>query len=91
MAKEWTDDEVQAEIREAVAIVRADRLEKDIRARFSPPTNDPPNPGNGAPPSGGTNPDNDGKPPKRKGSLFWGTDPDLSSNANRTTTKGRAK
>ena len=73
MAKEWTDDEVQSEISEAVRIVREDKFEAFVRNRQSsqsdnqngngnPPSNNPPPP-NGAP----------GSPPKKK-SLFWGVE-----------------
>ena len=71
MAREWTDEEVQKEISEAVQIVRADKIDALIRSRLSaqPPKkngaeNDPP-------PSGGN-----GDPasvPKKK-SLWWGTE-----------------
>lgn len=69
MAKEWTDEEVQKEIADAVAIVREDRFEKFVRGNMNqPPTNDsnknPPN-------SGGTNPDPNAGNKKRK-SLWWG-------------------
>jgi hypothetical protein len=75
MAKEWTDEEVKQEIQEAVAIVRADRLEKDIRARFAPPPNDQGNPQNVPPNSGSNDPQNgNGDQPKKKRSLFWGVE-----------------
>jgi hypothetical protein len=67
-AKEWTDEEVQAEIREAVHIVREDRFEKFVRGKV----------GGATPPAGGPTPP-PGKPgdppaepkPKRK-ALWWG-------------------
>ena len=69
MAKEWTDEEVTAEIQNAVKIVAEDRLFKGLSAKLSGQANTP---GNGA-----TNPPNapasGGNPPtpKKKG-LFWG-------------------
>lgn len=69
MAKEWTDDEVTAEIKAAVQIVAEDRLFKGLseklRGSSNPPGNDPSNAPN-PPPSGGNPPT-----PKKKG-LFWG-------------------
>jgi len=69
MAKEWSDEEVQAAISDAVRIVREDRFEAFVRGRVSPPNDD--NGGANPPPSGGSNPDPNGAPPKRK-SLWWG-------------------
>lgn len=73
MAKEWTDDEVAAEISKAVQIVREDRIDTLIRSRLSAPPN--PNPGteNKPPPSSG-NPDTDpsGNPAPKRKSLWWG-------------------
>lgn len=68
MAKEWTDDEVAEEIRNAVKIVAEDRLFKGLSAKLSgqanPSGNNPNSPPN--PPPSGDNPT-----PKKKG-LFWG-------------------
>jgi hypothetical protein len=71
MPKEWTDEEVQKEISEAVQIVREDRIDALIRSRLSaPPTNaddksnNPPRSGNNSDPSATA---------KRK-SLWWGTE-----------------
>lgn len=74
MAKEWTDEEVQAEIRAAVEIVRADREKArylELHGKYGQTPTDPPNP------SGGTDPPppkNDGGDPPKKGrrSLWWG-------------------
>jgi len=69
MAKEWTDEEVTAEIQNAVKIVAEDRLFKGLSAKLqstaNPSGNNPATPPN-APPSGG-----DPNKPKKKG-LFWG-------------------
>jgi hypothetical protein len=67
-AKEWSDEEVQAAIKEAVHIVREDRFEKFVRGKV----------GGATPPPGGPTPP-PGKPgdppadplPKRK-SIWWG-------------------
>jgi hypothetical protein len=69
--KEWTDDEVQSAISEAVQIVRADKIDALIRSRLSTPPTKENGDGNTPPPSGG----NDDNPPtpKRK-SLWWGTE-----------------
>lgn len=69
MGKEWTDDEVTKEIRDAVAIVREDRLETFLRGRFAQTDSDSGNSGNA-----GTDKGSDagnGDKPKRK-SLWWG-------------------
>jgi hypothetical protein len=66
MAKEWTDDEVKAEIAEAIAIVREDRFEAYVRSRTNASTDQ--NPPTGSPPAPNGNP---ATPPKKKG-LFWG-------------------
>lgn len=71
MAKEWTDDEVQSAIGDAVRIVREDKLEAFIRKSFgnqSDPQNPPPNPSNNPPPPNGA----PGTPPKKKGGIWWG-------------------
>jgi hypothetical protein len=72
MPKEWTDEEVQKEISEAVQIVREDRIDALIRRRLSAESANPNDSTNGdknaPPPSSGDN-----SPPKRK-SLWWGVD-----------------
>lgn len=72
MAREWTDEEVTKEIRDAVAIVREDRLETFLRSRFTNPADDKGNSGDA-----GTNPNSgagNGNPSgtKAKKSLWWG-------------------
>ena len=71
MAREWTDDEVQKEIRDAVAIVREDRLETFLRSRFSNSTDD--KDGTGDKSGDGKDNSGDGNSPKKKG-LWWGED-----------------
>lgn len=70
MAREWTDEEVTKEIRDAVAIVREDRLETFLRGRFTQTDNDKDNSGD-AGKNSGSNDNGDGKP-KKRGSLWWG-------------------
>lgn len=73
MAREWTDEEVQKEISEAVQIVRADKIDSLIRNRLSAKPDNENGDKNNPPPSGG----NDGNPAnsgKKKGSLWWGTE-----------------
>lgn len=70
MPKEWTDEEVQKEIADAVAIVREDRFEKFVRGNVSQQQNNPTKTNN-PPNSGGTNPDPNAGNKKRK-SLWWG-------------------
>lgn len=71
MAREWTDEEVQKEISEAVQIVRADKIDSLIRMRLSTKPDNENGDKNNPPPSGG----NGGDPPgKKKGSLWWGTE-----------------
>ncbi len=74
MPKEWTDDEVKAEIAAAIQIVREDKIDSLIRRRLSPAPNDPNNPGTNPPPPGGNNPNPN--PSAKRGSLWWGTDPE---------------
>jgi len=79
MAKEWTDDEVQAEIAEAVRIYGSDhhgarlaRIEETLAKRF----------GNNDTDDGGKDKDTEGKPPPAKDpkdsnatpkkSIWWG-------------------
>lgn len=72
MAKEWSDDEVQNEIREAIAIVREDRFERFVRERQTQTDSIK----NVPPPSGGTNQDPNAGTPKKSKSLFWGEVPE---------------
>lgn len=67
MPKEWTDEEVQKEIAEAIQIVREDRLETFLRNRFANPTTDPN--ANPNPPASGGNGNPTDKPKK---GLWWG-------------------
>jgi hypothetical protein len=86
MAREWTDDEVQKEISEAVQIVREDRIDTLIRNRLSTTPANPDDKKDKAPESGGNPDDNSGgnAPAKRK-SLWWGETDDLSANASKGT------
>jgi hypothetical protein len=71
MGKEWTDEEVSAEIAKAVQIVREDRIDTLIRSRLSAQPPEKNGTENNPPPSGdGNNPANPGK---KKG-LWWGTE-----------------
>lgn len=70
MAKEWTDEEVAAEISKAVQIVREDRIDTLIRNRLSAPSGQKDD-GKNDPPSSGGNDDNSSG--KKKGSLWWGS------------------
>lgn len=71
MAKEWTDEEVQKEISEAVQIVRADKIDSLIRSRLSAkPSNE--NGQENNPPSSGDG--NNPAPDTKKKSLWWGTE-----------------
>lgn len=71
MGKEWTDEEVAEEIKNAVAIVREDRFEAFVRSRTGQ-TNDNPPSGNGQSDNGGNGGGNDNPPPKKGRSLWWG-------------------
>jgi hypothetical protein len=73
--KEWTDDEVQKAIGEAVQIVREDRIDALIRSRLSAQPTKENEDKNTPPPSGS---DGDNNIPKKK-SLWWGTE-ELSTN-----------
>lgn len=74
MAREWTDEEVQAEIREAVRIVQEDKdraAYKQLHERFGQAPTEPDNPKDnpGVPPQK----DNNGEPAKKgRKSLWWG-------------------
>lgn len=73
MAKEWTDEEVTAEIREAVRIVNEDRERAtyaQLHERYGqkPPPEGDPKDGKNTPP-----PKTDGtEPPKKRRSIWWG-------------------
>ena len=72
--REWTDEEVQEEIRNAVKIVAEDREKAqylELHSRFGPKPDDPPaDPGKTPPPAKDTPPKDDDKPKRR--SLWWG-------------------
>jgi hypothetical protein len=74
MAKEWTDEEVQAEIREAVRIVHEDRERatyQQLHERFGQkpsPSGDPKDGKNPPPPKDG----GDQPPTQKRKSLWWG-------------------
>lgn len=68
MAREWTDDEVQAEIDKAVQIVREDKQYKMLSDLHSRGNGNPNSSPNDPPPSGGNGNPTD----KKKKSLFWG-------------------
>lgn len=70
MPKEWTDDDVKAEIAAAVAIVREDKFEAFVRDKF-PKTNDNQGSGNAGTGNVGTGNSGDGQT-KPKKSLWWG-------------------
>lgn len=71
MPKEWNDEEVQAEIAEAVRIVREDRFEAFVRTKLPAPPADQ-NGGNGQSGDNGNGDGNNPLAPKGKKSLFWG-------------------
>ena len=69
-------EDAKKELKEAIAIVREDRMDKFIRSRMAPkddppsdppPTNDPPNP---PPPK--DDPPNDPPPNPTRKSSYWG-------------------
>lgn len=69
--KEWTDEEVQAEIREAVRIVAEDREKETyagLHSKYGPKEGDA-DPGKVPPPP--KEKTEDGEKPKRK-SMWWG-------------------
>lgn len=75
MTREWTDDEVSAEIAKAVQIVREDRLEQFLRTRFKvaeenhqSPKPDGPTP----PPPKKVKDDSPEKQPPARKSIWWG-------------------
>lgn len=69
MAKEWTDEEVKAEIAEAVRIVREDKFEAFVRGRMGNAPESGGKPGSAPPP---TDPKDPGKETSKRGSLWWG-------------------
>jgi hypothetical protein len=74
MARKWTDEEVQAEIKAAVAIVNEDRERATYQALHGKYGQEPPKPGNPndptpPPPKPG---DPDPEPAPKKKSLWWG-------------------
>lgn len=74
MAKEWTDDEVRSEIKEAIRIVREDRFESFVRGRLGNSSDNKDDKGNGSGNSGNGNSGDGGTgntSPKKKG-LWWG-------------------
>lgn len=82
MAREWTDEEVAAEISKAVQIVREDRIDTLIRNRLSAPNPDKDGKENNPPPSSGnTGNDTGGNTSTKRKSLWWG-ETDLPANAN---------
>lgn len=71
MAREWTDDEVQAQIAAAIQIVREDKFDAFLRSRTTPPDPNPPGGTNPPTPNGNPNPP-DPNQSKPKKSLWWG-------------------
>lgn len=70
MPKEWTDEEVQSAIGEAVQIVREDRIDKMLSARLK-------NSDSGTNGTSGNNANsgtNGNSSDKKKKSLWWGTE-----------------
>jgi hypothetical protein len=78
MPKEWTDDEVQKQISEAVQIVREDRIDALLRRRLSAPSANENGGKDNTPPISGSSDnsgkDSDGNPVAKKKSLWWGTE-----------------
>lgn len=73
MAKEWTDDEVSAEIAKAVQIVREDRLEQFLRTRFkATEETQPPAPKGPTPPPAKVKEKGPDDPPPARKSIWWG-------------------
>lgn len=69
MAKEWTDEEVQAAIGEAVQIVREDRIDKMLSARLKSPDS-----GTNGTTDNNANSSGNGEKTGKKKSLWWGTE-----------------
>lgn len=69
MAKEWTDEEVQAAIGEAVQIVREDRIDKMLSARLKSADT-----GTNGSTGDNSNSDKNGGTSDKKKSLWWGTE-----------------
>lgn len=76
MAKEWTDEEVRAEIAAAVAIVREDRFEQFVRSKIGPTGSAGGPPGNGDPKSPPRGDAKESVTEKKRRSLWWGEDLD---------------
>lgn len=72
MAREWTDDEVTKEIRDAVAIVREDRLETFLRSRFTNSSDGKDDSGNAGTDKGSDAGNGNPAGSKAKKSLWWG-------------------
>lgn len=78
MAKEWTDDEVQKEIRDAIAIAREDGILKHVRGlhekldKLMTPENPEGEPTEGQPPPEGEPKDSNAQDKKQRRSLWWG-------------------
>lgn len=70
-SKEWSDDEVKAEIAAAIAIVREDRFEAFVRNKVGQ-TNDNPPGGDGKPGDNGNGGGNPDPASKKSRSLWWG-------------------
>lgn len=71
MAREWTDEEVQKEIADAIAIVREDRFETFVRGRIGQADPDK-NGGKDQSGNTGNGDGNDPNAPKKSRSLWWG-------------------
>lgn len=71
MPKEWNDDDVKAEIADAVRIVREDKFEAFVRGKLPAPPVDQ-NGGKDQPGNDGNGGGNDPTAPKAKKSLWWG-------------------
>jgi hypothetical protein len=67
--KEWTDEEVQKEIADAIAIVREDRFETFVRGKFPAQSTDQ-NGGKDQSGSGGDSGGNDSS--KKRKAIWWG-------------------
>jgi hypothetical protein len=71
MPKEWNDDDVKAEIADAVRIVREDKFEAFVRGKLPASSNDP-NGGTGQSGNPGSGNPNDSGTTKKGKSLWWG-------------------
>lgn len=72
MPKEWTDDEVSAEINAAVKIVAEDRLFRGLSEKLKGSATNPNGTDTGGTGNTGGNPGTGDGNPKPKRSLFWG-------------------